>query len=564
MELRRIHGSHWLVLGVAVLLCTLPFLGKALHIDDPMYLWAAQQITHSPLDFYGFEVNWHGFGESMYEANKNPPLVSFYLAAVGTLLGWSERALHLGMLLPTLTLILAVYGLGRRLTQSPLAAALGTLAMPVVLVSATTLMSDVLMLAIWCLALWLWLEGLDRGRSHWLIGAALLMGLAPLAKYFGLALLPLLGVYTALRERRVGAWLGALAIPLAIVAAYELYLRLRYGWSPLGDIGAYALGFEKKARYGGAERGLVGLLFLGGCLLPSLLAAPLLWRRRVWVGLAALCVAGALLAPALGELGTLVLVDAEGARWGLAFQLSLFGVAGLHALGLAVTDSWRRRDAEAWLLLLWLFGTWFFASYTNWITTARAILPAAPVVALLTVRGLEAARGGAPLDRVPVIWAPVVAGLLVGWLVAHGDARLAESARLAAEELTASYRERPGALYFQGAWGFHAYMERAGAQRLRTDGTDLAPGDLVITPELNTNLVVLPTATVRVLEERLFPVDAWATTLSHRRGAGFYAALWGPLPFSFGPAPAQRYRVFEVVQPYTLKLRERKASSPPR
>jgi 4-amino-4-deoxy-L-arabinose transferase-like glycosyltransferase len=542
-------------MGVAVLLCMLPFLGKPLHIDDPMYLWAAQQISHSPLDFYGFEVNWHGFGEPMYEANKNPPLVSFYLAAVGMLLGWGERALHLGMLLPALILVLAIYGLGKRLTQSPLSAALGTLAMPVVLVSATTLMSDVLMLALWCLALLLWLEGLERGQARWLIGAALLMGLAPLAKYFGLALLPLVAVYTALRERRPGPWLAALAIPLLVVGAYELYLRHRYGWSPLGDIGAYALGFEKKARFAGAERSLVGLLFLGGCLLPTLLAAPLLWRRRLWVGLAALWLIGGLLAPALGELGTLVLIDDGGPRWFLAFQLSLFGVAGLHALGLAGRDVWRRRDAGAWLLLLWLLGTWFFASYANWITTARAVLPAAPALALLLVRGLEDARGGVSVDRMPGVWAVVLAGLLLGGIVAHGDARLAESARRAASELTARYGDGPGGLYFQGAWGFQAYMEAGGAQRLRTDGTDLVPGDRVITPELNTNLVVLPPSTVPVLEVRHFPVAAWAATLSHDRGAGFYAALWGPLPFSFGPVPDQRYRVFEIVEPYTLKLR---------
>jgi len=491
----------------------------------------------------------------MYEANKNPPLVSFYLAAVGMIFGWGEIALHAGMVLPLLVLILSVYGLGRRLTQSPLTAALGTLVMPVVLVSATTLMSDVLMLALWCLALLMWLRGLDGGRIGWLIGAAIPMGLAPLAKYFGVALLPLVFVFTAMRERRVGVWLGVLALPLGVLCAYELYMRARYGWTPLGDIASYAIGFEGKTRYEGLERGLVGLLFLGGCLLPSLFAAPLLWSRRVLMALVALLLLGAGLAPALGQLGSMVLVDEGGARWDLAVQVSLFGVAGLHALGLAVCDWWRRRDPEALLLLLWLLGTWFFASYTNWIATSRAILPAAPAVALLTVRGLEAARGGAAVDRRPQTWAPVAAGLLVALAVAHGDARLADSARVAASEFTSRYREWPGELYFQGAWGFQAYMEAGGAERLRTDGTDLLPGDLVAIPESGTNLVILPRETVRAREDSRFPVDALVSTMSHSRGAGFYAALWGPLPFAFGPVPAQRYRVVEVVLPYRLRLR---------
>src|SRR5438270_5558613 len=35
-----------------------PFLNKAFHIDDPLFLWMAQQIAKHPLDPYGFEVNW--------------------------------------------------------------------------------------------------------------------------------------------------------------------------------------------------------------------------------------------------------------------------------------------------------------------------------------------------------------------------------------------------------------------------------------------------------------------------------------------------------------------------
>ena len=89
------------------LLFLAPFAGKAIHIDDPMYLWAAHQIQSEPFDFYGFDVNWYGNEKSMVEANKNPPLVSFYLAFSAALLGWSELALHLAMLLPAMAAIVA-------------------------------------------------------------------------------------------------------------------------------------------------------------------------------------------------------------------------------------------------------------------------------------------------------------------------------------------------------------------------------------------------------------------------------------------------------------------------
>ena len=45
-----------------------------------MFVWTAERVLVAPLDFYGFDVNWYGSFAPMYEVNKNPPLVSFWLA----------------------------------------------------------------------------------------------------------------------------------------------------------------------------------------------------------------------------------------------------------------------------------------------------------------------------------------------------------------------------------------------------------------------------------------------------------------------------------------------------
>ena len=42
---------------IAVVAVLAPFLNKAFHIDDPLFLWMAQQIAHHPGDPYGFAVN---------------------------------------------------------------------------------------------------------------------------------------------------------------------------------------------------------------------------------------------------------------------------------------------------------------------------------------------------------------------------------------------------------------------------------------------------------------------------------------------------------------------------
>src|SRR5665213_1805124 len=43
-----------LILTLLVLVCLTPFLGKAFHIDDPLFVWAGKQIAQHPGNPYGF------------------------------------------------------------------------------------------------------------------------------------------------------------------------------------------------------------------------------------------------------------------------------------------------------------------------------------------------------------------------------------------------------------------------------------------------------------------------------------------------------------------------------
>ena len=40
-----------LIPAAVVILLLLPFIGKAVHIDDPLFIWTAQQIQKHPFDF---------------------------------------------------------------------------------------------------------------------------------------------------------------------------------------------------------------------------------------------------------------------------------------------------------------------------------------------------------------------------------------------------------------------------------------------------------------------------------------------------------------------------------
>jgi len=96
---KRAHFNSYVFLAVAVLACLVPFSGKAFNVDDTLFIYIARQITKHPLDPFGFKVNWFLDAIPMAYETRNPPFASYYIAAAASLVGWSERALHLAFLL---------------------------------------------------------------------------------------------------------------------------------------------------------------------------------------------------------------------------------------------------------------------------------------------------------------------------------------------------------------------------------------------------------------------------------------------------------------------------------
>ncbi len=131
--------------------------------------------------------------------------------------------------------------------------------------------------------------------------------------------------------------------------------------------------------------------------------------------------------------------------------------------------------------------------------------------------------------------------------VAGADASLANSARDAARTIARESRSTlDHALWFEGHWGFQYYMMQAGAKPLDFDRPVLATGDELVLPDNNANVIPLDPKWIQASSERVFPVTPWLATLNPTARAGFYSSVFGPLPFAFGPAPAERYRVVTI------------------
>src|SRR5262249_11545191 len=115
------------IIFVAILLLFVfaVFLGKAFHIDDPLFIWAARQIQTHPANPYDFSVNWYGAPMPISDVTKNPPLASYYMALAAAIFGWSEPAVHLAFVAAAIAVVIGTYLLAARLCSHPL---LGTVA----------------------------------------------------------------------------------------------------------------------------------------------------------------------------------------------------------------------------------------------------------------------------------------------------------------------------------------------------------------------------------------------------------------------------------------------------
>ena len=535
---RWVAGHPRTLLLVAAVGLLLPFCDKPFNLDDPLFVWTARQIQAHPANPYGFAVNWYGTVMPMAQVMQNPPLAGYFLAGAATILGGSERAFHLALLLPALAVILGTYRLAGQLCRQPWLAALAALSTPVFLISSTTVMCDVLMLAFWVWTIIWWVEGLARNDYSRLCLAGFLAGLAALTKYFGLCLLPLLLVYSLIQARGIDRRLVCLLIPVGMFGVYEFLFLAQYGGEPLFAAAGYA-GNIKAA--GGASlggMGLTGLAFAGGCLAVAFFCAPALWHPRVMAGGAAV---GGLAAATVFWLGGYFDSYAglsHASHTGLEIQITIWAVGGIFVLLTTAGELSDRRDPVAWLLVLWVLGTFLFATFFNWTTNGRSLLPMAPVVGILLARQWDRVCGERR-RRVWILLAGLAGSAGLGGFAARADYQLANAVHDCALKISVKHAHAERPLWFQGHWGFQYYMEENGAEALDLNNSILRPGDQLVIPGNNSNVIPPGEGKVNRVDRSDMNQSRWLATVSDELGANFYSSQGGVLPFVLGHVPPE-------------------------
>ena len=190
-----------------------------------------------------------------------------------------------------------------------------------------------------------------------------------LTKYSTISYLPLLPLLAVGRHRQAGWWLAGLAVPLGLLASYELITAHLYGRGLFEAASYHARTFRIEFPGGRRAGALIGLAYAGGSLLPLLFYSPFLWSGRK------------LLAFGIPLLGTLLILflgngqDRLGIMSGTltpvtnpfyALQTAVLVTGGIHLLVLILVTAWQQRDLVSRTLVLWIFSGCLFATVLNW------------------------------------------------------------------------------------------------------------------------------------------------------------------------------------------------------
>lgn len=546
----NVERGHWDRRGVAMVLfaalvATLPFLNKAFHIDDVLYLRVADQIRRSPGNPYDGMVLWDapdGQPGKLFETDFNPPLWKYILAATISLAGREEWNLHAVEAAFIALAGLGVYRVSQRFSDSPAWCTVLILWAPFFLPGTNIMLEGPLL----CFCVWAiefgfrsWTE--DRLIAAWTTGV--LLAAAVLTKYTAGLLLPWV-FFGSLLARRPRA-LVALIPPAVALGGWILHNKLTYGHSHFGAHGFQFGGDETLTR-------LRAVILCIGAVTPF---GPLLigtcWKngRAGKIALVA-CLIGAG-SFAWAELGWLKSGINYGAGWsptalqtwhyaafafhGSLILLTLTALAVLDWTGIPRSRRLSMSHGGSRTLLEMLVAAYlaFNVFCVPFNAVRHLLLALVPMTWLVTDR----LRGSFDLPSLRKLTLVVSAAL--GFGLAAADYEIADCYRKAARDIVGRWAQGGNTVWFAGNWGFVHYANLAGGYPLVQFPAayglpDPKEGDIIVHPRLLTwKYLPLPSdlAAVTALEHHNPATNNPLRTIAP--SVHFYSQVGETLPWEF-------------------------------
>lgn len=539
-----------------LLLLFLPFVDKAIHIDDIAFLRITDLFGWNPLQAVPQDSFYQGRIENTllpYELT-HPLLIPYLLKLLQRLFGTNETSLHLVFLvfpflaLRSLAKLDAAISGGEHRQQWLVLVLFGSL--PAFVVNGQNLMTDVPTLAFLLAGTAAVAQSANGLGTGTLWRAVFWLSCALFTSYQSVVYLPVLAGFVLLSgaKRQQVTRAACLLLPLLVLLVWLLLVYTQHGIFPL-------LKSQAHASIGGeVSRGLQpSMLWSKLVYVCSMTGASLLFvlpfcfldrsppnRLRSFV----------LIEVMTGIFCLLPLSDV-GSGWGQRLALAFFSAVGLFGLGLASLQIGRWSHSNATRPMAILCGGWLAMTLLVNVCalpfgSARYLLPLFPILILVLLRGRPLPQGSF-LRPVSILTS---CAILWGGANAWSDYNYAGVYRSMAGEVEQLQRSLGAGqrVWYIGEWGMRHYFDRARASYLPANSTEPKAGDYLIIPEMPRFWAPSPALQPRL---SVFASREWTSPLplrlfNRRSGAGFYAHHWGMLPFALSNEPDEVFSIMQV------------------
>jgi 4-amino-4-deoxy-L-arabinose transferase-like glycosyltransferase len=534
-----------IVLGFALLIA-IPFLGQAWTIDEPFFLAVGRHILKDPLHPFDFSFNWYGTKELYARINNTPPLFHYLLALAIKLTGGAEFPMRAVFLPFDLLSAFFLYLLAARFLKRPLLPTLIVMACPAYLINMPHLMPEKIMAPFSFLCLYALVRGLDDDESQWYWISAASLAFALLSKYAAIfLLLPAVG-YSIERGAPLKRITAYLMIALSGFSLYFLYDHLAHR----AALNAAASVFSSLvASYPQVMTPLYKmrsfLSFTGGLEAAACLWPLVLFFRQPKTIVIVSILAAALFLPQLDPIWqTQSLTHIRHLDRFIGFLFSAGAIGSFWAL-------FSSRETRGWpLWASWALSVGLIQIVLYWGTVARLILFVLPPLIFAMAEKLETTLNQRNFKRCMIF--SLIISFFLSFSLARVDAAYANSQRRFASWVKTRYIDHGKKVSFTGHWGFQYYFEQVGVHGVEIGSQKLLPGDIFVSSHVNTNQLLPRLKSqnhVKIIDrirvECPIPLRLMLPFDSRAR-AGFYASLWGFLPYTISLEPLDEFLVVKI------------------
>lgn len=504
---RRILVS--VMAAIIILVMYVPFLNKAVHIDDGNFIVSSKELKHT-LDM------------------SHPPFIMIFLRLTSAFTGYRDVLMHAAYLIFPVILVASLMLLALEIRAPAIPAVLFIAGNVSLLPVAHNLMADVPMVSLWVFAAYCLISGVKRQHSGRIALSFIIMAIAATISYQTLLLLPVFIVYASEKRMDMKS-LMVFIFPFIFIFLIILYITVKYRFPLAGilsEINSYApIRFLMKGVSIPINAG-AATLFIIPLLLRDIFSARSYALLAMISLVVAVVSAGIISYPLWGSLW-LILLSFSG-----TFSL-------LSACKIALYEIEDRRLGL--FFFFWITIVFLYNFVVMTFASLRYIMPAiVAIIFVILIRKKES----------KLMLACAVLTAFLGLAVAYGDYIFASSYRDFVSEVKNRAGNAAERVWYIGDWGMNYYMGQNGFRPLLPDSNEPKKGDLLI--EANIPKFVDPSfklmQRIRLID--VVEINSWypLRLMGLHVNSGYYMNIYGYYPFVVSNKYVERFGIFEVVK----------------